>query len=323
MARSNGSFRRRLAGVWGALLVAGIAPGLAAQDIGHGALKRPAIGGHTFLSSDAVPDPFVRSFVRQSLGIAQAVDLQFPLGIIDGDTLLLLEGDLTYAVLDFEYQHAVKDWLAARGRFNLRSRLGTDGTSLLAAGVQVNTGFEFGWLIRLLQTDKTILSASAEVGKRSFTVVDIRQFVLDIVDGVSNPQLVDNVPTVRGTGGLRFGWGVSRLFGLTALLEVGYGDASRRDQDGVFLYTLGSNLDFDVGAVTPVPISVGVGYSQTSVIEQVDGDSDSRTVVVRLGYTGRPDFVIGVDIVGNALRDVNIAETVKSFGGVLTMRYYF
>ncbi|MDH5196784.1 MAG: hypothetical protein OEY20_06000 [Gemmatimonadota bacterium] len=323
MPRTQGSLRPGLMGVAGLLLVAGAGGGLAAQESAHGVLKRPAIGGHTFLSSDVIPEPFVRSFVRQSLGIAQAVDLQFPLGIIGGDTLLLLEGDLTYAVLDFEYQHAVKDWLAARGRFNLRSRLGTDGTSLLAAGVQVNTGFEFGWLIRLLQTDKTILSASAEVGKRSFTVVDIRQFVSDIIDGIANPQLTDNVPTVRGTGGLRFGWGVSRLFGLTALLEVGYGDAAQRNKDGEFLYTAAANLDFDIGAVTPVPIGVSLGYNQTSVIQQVDGDSDLRTVVLRLGYTGRPDFIIGLDIFGNALRDVSIVETVKSVGAMVTMRYYF
>jgi hypothetical protein len=296
---------------------------LRAQDITHGTLKRPALGGHTFLSNDFVPDPFVRSFVRQSLGVAQALDLQFPLGIVGDDTLTILEGDLSFAVLDLEYQHAVKDWLAARGRVNLRTRLGTDGTALLSEGVQVSTGFEFGWLLRLVQTDRVVLSASADVSRSSFTVVDFRQFLEDVIAQAEDPQLADQVPMVRGTGGLRFAWGASPLFGLTALVEVGYGDAARRDREGNVIYTLGTVLDFDFGAVSPVPIGVGLGYRQSSVVQQVDAESDTRSAVVRLAYTGRPDFVIALDVLGNTVRDASLAEPVKSVGALLAMRYYF
>jgi hypothetical protein len=313
--------------VWGALaslaaLMAGVGTA-AAQGSVHGALKRPAIGEHTFLSSANVPDPFVRTYVRQSLGLAQAVDLQFPLGIVDGDTLALLEGNLSYAVLDFEYQQAVKNWLAMRGRFSLRSRIGTDGTSLLTAGVQLNTGFEFGWLIRLIQTNRVVLSAAADVSNRTFDVVDIGQFVRDVVARVPNAQLTDHIPAVRGNGGLRFGWGASRLFGFTALAQAGYGDAARRDRAGEFLYALGTTLDFNLGAVTPVPIGVGVSYDQTSAVQQVDAESDARTVSLRLGYTGRPDFMIGLDVLGSAVRDADITGTVKSVGALITIQYYF
>ena len=296
---------------------------LDAQDAPHGALKRPALGGHTFLSSDFVPDPFIRGFVRQSLGVAQALDLQFPLGIIDGDTLVVLNGDLTFAVLDLEYQAAVKDWIAARGRINLRTRLGTDGTSLLAEGLQVSTGFEFGWLLRLVQSEKVVLSANVDVTRSSFTVVDFRQFLEDVIADAEDPQLADNVPAVRGSGGLRFAWGASPLFGLTALFEAGYGDAARRDREGDFIYTLGTVLDFDFGAVSPVPIGLGLGYRQSSLVQQVDAESDTRAVVVRLGYTGRPDFVVALDILGNSVRDASLAEPVKSVGALLAMRYYF
>jgi len=305
-----------------AVLVCG-AGVLGAQEQGHGVLKRPAIAGHTFLSSDAVPDPFVRSYVRQSLGMARALDLSYPLGIIGEDTLALLEGDLTYAVLEFEYQHAVKHWLAARGRFNLRSRVGTEGTSLLTAGVQFNTGFEFGWLIRLLESDRVVVSLSADVSNRSFTVVNLAQFARDIINGVPEPVLTDKVPTVRGSGGLRFGWGVSRLFGLTAAFDGGYGDATRRDERARFVYSAGATLDFDLGAVTSVPIGVGLTYNQTSVFQNVSTESAQRTAVVRVGYTGRPDFMIGLDAIGNIVRDIDVAGTVKAFGVILTMRYYF
>jgi len=324
MRRDRPSVRWRVRALCGSLMALAAATGpLPGQQTSHGTLKRPAIGSHTFLSSDLVPDPLVRTYVRQSLGIAQAVDLSFPVGVIDGDTLALLEGDLTYAVLDVEYQHAVKDWLAARGRFNLRSRVGTEGSSLLTSGVEVSTGFEFGWLIRLVQSDRIALSLSADVAKRSFTVVDIRQFVKDVLAQAADPQLADHIPAVRGSGGLRFGWGISRLFGLTAVLDAGYGDAARRDRDGQFEYGVGTTLDFDLGAVTPVPIGIGLSYVQTSVIQNVSSDSDVRTAVVRIGYTGRPDFMIGLDLMGNAVRDLSVAGTVKSVGMILTTRYYF
>jgi hypothetical protein len=306
-----------------ASLAATIWSPLGAQETGHGRLKRPSVGGHTFTSNDFVPDPFVRGFVRQSLGVAQALDLSFPLGIVGNDTLVILDGDLTFAVLDLEYQAAVKDWLAARGRVNLRSRLGTDGAALLAEGLQVGTGFEFGWLLRLVQTDGVVLSANLDVARNSFTVVDIRQFLEDVIDGAEDPQLADNIPAVRAAGGLRFAWGASRLFGLTALLELGYGDAVRRDRETDFIYTIGTVLDFDIGAVTPVPLGVGLGYRQTSVVQQVDAESDARTAFVRVGYTGRPDFVVALDLLGNRVRDVSLEEAVTSVGGMLAMRYYF
>jgi len=189
--------------------------------------------------------------------------------------------------------------------------------------VQVNTGFEFGWLIRLLQTNRVILSASADVSNNSFTVVDIDQFVRDIIARIPDPQLTDHVPTVRGTGGLRFAWGVSGLFGLTALFEGGYGDVPRRAEGADFLYRTGATLDFDLGAVSPVPIGIGLSYSQTSVVSQMDVDSDEHVVVLRLGYTGRPDFIIGLDVGGSTVRDLNVSGTVQTIGAALTMRYYF
>jgi hypothetical protein len=42
-----------------------------------------------------------------------------------------------------------------------------------------------------------------------------------------------------------------------------------------------------------------------------------------LAYTGRPDFVIALDVLGNTVRDASLAEPVKSVGALLAMRYYF
>jgi hypothetical protein len=58
-------------------------------------------------------------------------------------------------------------------------------------------------------------------------------------------------------------------------------------------------------------------------VQQVDAESDMRTVSVRIGYSGRPDFMIGVDLYGTRVRDLNITDPVKSIGAILTTRYYF
>lgn len=117
---------------------------------------RRSLAGHAFTPNNLVPDPFIKTFIRNSVGIGSAVDIEFPVAIIDGDTIVGFDGDLVFALLDFEYQRTLRDWLAARGQFKLQARLGTNVGSLLASGITASTGFELGWLARLFQTDHTL-----------------------------------------------------------------------------------------------------------------------------------------------------------------------
>jgi hypothetical protein len=302
-----------------AALTLGSASPAAAQDI-----KRPNLAGHTFLSTDLVPDAFVRTYVRNTLGYAQALNVDYPSVVIRGDTLLTLEGDLVYAILSFEYQQRVKDWIAARLAVGGRTRLGTQASSLVISGVTVNTGLDFGWLARIHQSRTTSLCAAVNVSNQTYTTIDVKQFAEDVIDGVPDAKLIDDVPTVRSSGGVRFAWAISRPFGLTALLEGSYGESPRRHEADSWEYNLGASVDFDAGAAFGVPLGAALAYWQTSlpVMAAVDAKNTYQTAL-RLAYNGQPDFLIALDLTGMINHDNARRESVKAGGAQISLRYYF
>ncbi len=285
--------------------------------------KRPLLGGHAFLPNNLVPDPFIKTFIRNSVGLGQAVDLEIPLPLIDGDTIVGLKGDLLFAILDFEYQHAVKDWLAVRGEVGVVGRLGTDLGALFASGVTAATGFNLGWLIRLFESERTLLSGSLQLSSNNFTTINISRFVEDIIQG-RPASLVGNTPIARGGGSLRFAWGQSQFFGLTAQAAGGYGESVERTADDQLYVDFGGTLDFDLLAISPVPIGVLLGFKLATFPEAGDDvKDDTRTVLLRIAYNGRSDFIIGLDVRSQQFESRTLNQTINfgSFG--ISLRYYF
>jgi len=285
---------------------------------------RPRLENHNFLISDLNLSPFVRTYVRTTVGYAQATDLTYGTVVINDDTLRTLDGSLAYAALSFEYQHAIKDWVAFRARANLRSRLGTDATALLFDGVEVTGSMELGWLLRLREAGSTALSASAGLTRTSVTVVDIDQFVDDILEGVEDPVLVDTVPVLRSKAGLQFAWAVSRPLGFTSDAEVSYGDKIGRDQAAGFEYAYGVGVDYDISAVSSVPLGASLGFRQTSIPDlNVQSTDVVRFMTLQIGYNTKPDFLLCLDLNRTLGRGNRAEDNITASGAGLTLRYYF
>ncbi len=206
--------------------LAGAAADAGAQQRSE-SLQRQFRGGHRFIHNALVPSPNISSFVRASLSFGESPAPQVPIFVIGGVDLSSLQGDLLFAGMDFEYQHAVKSWIAVRARFRMIARLGNEVSSLLSAGVTASTGFELGWLVKLVRTDRLMLSGSLEVSSNKTTILDLLGFVEDVLDTVP-ARLVRNTPSARGGAGLRFAYGVSPLFGFTTFVSGGYGESTDR-----------------------------------------------------------------------------------------------
>jgi hypothetical protein len=276
-----------------------------------------------FTPNNVVPDPFIKTFIRNSVGIGSAVDIEIPVAVIDNDTIVGFKGDVMFALLDFEYQHAVRDWLAARGQFTVLGRLGTNVGALLASGITASTGFEFGWLARLFQSDRTLLSADLKLASNNFTFINVTDFVEDIIGG-RQAELVRSTPSVRGGGGLRFAWGASPLFGLTASAETGYGESVERGSEDQWYFELGTTLDFDLLAVSEVPLGIVLGYKHDTFPESGDDISDNIDMgLVRVAYNGRSDFVVALDFTMERFESKRLNKSI-SFGSLgINLRYYF
>jgi hypothetical protein len=301
---------------------------LAAQDSGSGQpaaadMKVPYLNGHVFTTTDQVPDPFISTYLRSNLGMSKAYGLDIPLGVIDGDTIQGLTGDLLFAVLRFEYQQKIQSWIAVRAQAQVIGRLGDGIQSLLATGISANMGFEFGWLFKLLRSERVMLSGSLDISNNSFTTINLLDFIRDIID-TGEGQLVRKTPSLRAGGGLRFGWGVSELFGVTAFAETGYGESVVRGSSDEWFTAFGATADFDLGAKTTVPIGIALGYNQDSFPE---GGADIaevvRGAVVKLAYTGRSDFTIGLNFAYTGVPIRTIDQRIKSASTTFEMRYFF
>ncbi len=300
-----------------------VAPRAYAQDTGEDEWKTPHAGGHTFSPSSAIPDAFVRTYLRNELGMARTYQFEIPLAVVDGDTIRGAQGSLLFAILDLEYQQTIKEWIAVRGQFKVIGRLGTSTSALLSSGVSASTGFKIGWLIRLLQTERGYLSASFDVSNTDFTTINILDFVGDVVEG-EEAELVRKTPSLRAGGGLRYTHAFSPLFGIKAFGETGYGESVDRESDDEWFFKFGGALDFDLAGVGWLPIGLSGGYMQDSFPE---GGADivdvTRALVFRIGYTGRRDFALGLAYMYQAFPTKATDQKIKTSGLSLDLRYYF
>lgn len=285
---------------------------------------RPKLGPHRFIPNPITRDPFPRTYVRNSLGIGTATDLTIipKFEISPGDTIGGITGDLLFVLLDFEYQQRIKDWMGFWAQVNISGRLGDGVGALLAEGVTLSTGFEIGWLFRLLESDRIALSVTAQVSNNNVTGINLLGFLQGVIDSTNVP-LVKKTPIVRGGGGLRFAWVLNPWLGLTATTEIEYGETTDRTKGNSTSgnLSLAASVDFAplINAPVGVVLAVEEQFSPDLTLEDV---KDSRLGFLRVAYSGRRDFIIALDFTAaNVPLSSGTSVTVASTK--ISMRYYF
>lgn len=292
---------------------------LAAQDDD----LRPALGPHRFMPNNITRDPFPRTYVRNTLGIGQVTDIPIvpKFEISPGDTIGGLTGNLIFAILDFEYQQRIKDWLSVWGQFNLRGRLGDDVGALLAEGVTLSTGFEIGWMFRVFRSERVTVAATAQVWNNNLTGLNIFDYLQGVIDTTDVP-LVRRTPILRGGGSLRFAWAANAWFGVTATGEFSYGESADRTENNSASSKLALAGSLDLGPLIDIPIGIVLAgdnvFSPDTALEDV---SDARRMQLRIAYAGRRDFLIALDLTASRTPLRGVTVTGKS--ATVSMRYYF
>ncbi len=289
----------------------------------------PHLSGHQFTTNNLTGDPFLKTYIRNSLGIGQSVDLFVPvIEVGDPPVRYGLKGDLLKAILEFEYQQAVKDWVAFRVQVRLLGRLGTGAQSLLATGVTANTGFEFGWLFKLAEGEKTALSGTLNLWNNSVTVVDFLGFVDDVVNPPPPPlapSLVKTIPTTRGGGGLRYAWAASDLVGFLFKGETGMGESvDRSTNSDEWFFNFAAAADFDLKTRTAVPLGLALGYKFDTFPEGGEDLAEAKQdLVFRISYTGTTDFLLSLDFSYGWLEMKDNSDSTKFTSTLINLRYYF
>jgi hypothetical protein len=284
----------------------------------------PMLGKTLVIPTKFMPDPFINTSAQVSLGYGKSSGIETPILEIGGETILGLEGDLLFALLIFDYRYAVQDWLGVWIEIRAAARLGNELQSILAQGVNAYTGFSLGWLFRLKQTDRYLLSTSLMVSNGSTTIVDILGFVEDIIDGAGHYSIVRTVPTLGTIGDLRYAYAANDYISLQVRGSAAYAESIERDKGNDWYYSIAGTVGFDLMPRVRVPLGTVLGFKHNTIPEGgEDIVGDSQSFLLNLSYTGRPDFSIGLDIEYHLITVKSLKDKVKYTSAVITMQYFF
>lgn len=298
--------------------------------------KLPILDGHRFIPSSTVPDPFITTYLRSNTGFGLLLDASIPV-LTEADTIAVLEGDIAFALLGFEYQQAIVDFLALRIGFGGAIRTGTNGETLLAEGLNATYSFAVGLTGRVFRTENFLLSVVADYANNKLIAMDpfgfAQRVTEECADAPDIPQCIldsDEELLVTGTsnaitGGARGAWSPIDWFGLRGRVELGAGDAF--DPESSFSTTilnLGVAADVDLLEVTAVPLGFLLGFDgQLFGRRGSDIAESAKRFNLGLFYTGRQEFSVGVEGIFGRVALSQSDQTIDSITFNFRLRYFF
>lgn len=288
----------------------------------------PVLNNHKFIVNNHVRSPFIKTYFNNTLGVGTALDLQVPILDINGEPAIGLRGNLYFIGINFEYQYAVNDWLAVFTNFGIVSRIGDGAQAILAQGINATNTFELGWLMRVFETDRSLLSASVNLWNNSGTVINIYDYLKRIIDegGISpDNELIISRNFVQLGVGLRYAWAINDLFGLNALGEFAYGESVDRRNEREIFYNLAISSDFDLMKISNVPIGFSLGLKLSSFLSGSDTSikGNISSIFLKTAYTGEDDFLIGIDLFWRRMPMGQIDQILYGGSAVINVDYYF
>lgn len=316
----------RCAGTFGAVAVlfSLLAPPAFAQEKQK---RLPVLGGHNFIISARVPDPFITTFIRNATGGGLALGVETVLTDAAGDTVLSEKGDIAFLNLGFEFQLAATDWLALRLAFEGAARIGTSLQSLLGNGVSAVYGYTLGGTFRLVEAKKVVLSATADLTGNTIYDIGILRLVQDVIDEAAIPDssgVIDSGTDKSAVGGLRFGWAASRLIGVRLNGAIGVADLFKSAEETKFSFVAGAAVGFNFANTSNVPIGLLGFFRFTNFTPGASNVADEIvTTGLEIDYTGQDDFSMGLELTGSRIPIASSEQTITTAGAAINLRYFF
>jgi len=259
-----------------------------------------------------------------SLGVGGISDIRYPLFEVGGQQFVYLQGDIFAALLAFEYQHAVKDWLAIYLKFGLIGRLGSDIGTLLQQGVNYATTFDIGWMIKIYRKKKFALSATFGLTNGNYSLISLQNFVNDIISSMPNSSLIKSNNSLYGTVGVKAAYGFNDFIGVHIVTDIGYGETIQRQLENKIFTTLGFNADLNFSNMIKTPIALSLGYFFSNY-PQSNNDLffNHNEFLFQLNYIGRTNFILSLDLTASKEFAGKNVDTLWLRTAMFSMRYLF
>jgi hypothetical protein len=285
------------------------------------------LNGHRFLPSNSVPDAFVNTYMRTGVGAGWTIGLEQEIRGLDGEVLGTFDSDIAFLSLGYEFQQAFGRIVALRIGFVGAARLGTNEAAILAQGVTGLYGLGLGATVRVLESEKVFVSATADLNSRQGYFISPLDFVRDVIDngldGREDNLVRDGSTSTFSVGG-RVAYSPNPWWGLVGVGELGWADPFEERDGSQGLVTLGGKIGFDVGAGTSVPLGIQTTVRFTNFAE---GGSDIAEETITWGgglwYTGRDDFAVGLEGTYQRLNVREGSDDINSMQLRISLRYFF
>jgi len=287
-----------------ATLVAGLVLSARAEESNADQAPR-YLGGHLFISSLLVPDPFVSTTFTSKTGGGSAVNLNVPIYNLKGDKIAETSAEIGFLQLGFGYQQAINHRVAVRADLGGAARTGTSAASILSEGISTIYGYGVGTTVNVMRRDAWLLSATADLRGNTLYGISPLDFVRSVVRSVASGDTAGAVSdagdsllakgvNLRLLGGVRGAYAPSPWIGFTGFLEAGIGDRFK-GSDNIGVTNFGMTASFDLDPLVRYPFGVLGSFRNESLSEKGDDVGDARTFGLGLFYTGRRYFSIGLE----------------------------
>jgi hypothetical protein len=284
------------------------------------------LNGHKFVVNSNIGSPFVNTYIQNRVGLGQTLNVDIPELEIQG-VPVQIKGELLFTFLKLEYQQSIKDWLAFRASFDVVGRLGTQPGSLISEGVNLVSGYEFGWMFKIYDDKKFMISGLADVSNASYTIVNLDSFIKGIIDSgrvTEDNKLIRDVPALRSGIGFRAAYAFNQVFGMTFYGTSRYGEAIAKDESNDWFFNYGIAFDADLLPKQKVPLGFLLGfYGSNSPDADKILETDPKNFIAQINYTGNDDLSLGLEINLQTYKPVGYEENIKFMNYSFNMRYFF
>ena len=297
--------------------------GWAADDADLSATAERHLGGHGFMPSQYIDDPFIGTFYSSQVGAAKAVSITRDINGLDGEHLVTIEGSVMFASLGMGFQQQLgQKWAVGAGGAAL-VRSGTNALSFINDGANVTTS-QYLWAKRLLHRGE---ASQVTVGLNwkysTATLFTPREFAQHIFDGGSllDAPLVMDAKTWALQGDIMWAYAFNSMWAMRANANLGV--VEDIFESGVLLanhrFSVMGEVDFK--SRYEVPVGITFGTFQGFPSERIGSGLSGYTL--GFWYTGKEDFVVGVE---TGWLDIPIAdggEAIDGVFGVFNIKYFF
>jgi hypothetical protein len=286
------------------------------------------LNGHIFIPSSLIDDPFITTLVRTQTGGGFATKVTRDIENEVVDSLIdALVGDLAFMSLEFEYQHAVTDWLALSASASGAARIGTGAQSVLAQGITSMFGFRLRAAARVLQTEKWLLSTTARFQPSTQYRLDALTFAKRVIEErqiAEDNSLVLKSHGIGAAGGIRGAYAPKSWLGFVFGGEFGYADTFSDEGRDELASEIGVLTSFDLNPLRGIPIGLLASAKFDSfVVDNSDITEEVMTFGWGVAYTGREDFSLSLETSHLLVPLIQSDRTINATLIAFNLKYFF